>query len=897
MSAPSLEAIISITKNSVEKLAPEISELIESYLTKEERNLTYFDYFKLADILEETALRLNDEQKSSLVRVAELWREKGRNNVSNELFDLEGDIDILLKNGQVEPAISLVKKVFALGDQIKDQTSSQYISKKFARYFLDKSEYIKAAEWFRKALDINPRDYESLIGLSFALSSGGNTEEALQVTEQAIILYPNGVDFWYNKGYLLMHLNKQQEALDAIEKVIEIDPTYMPVWRIKGFILNLMGKFKESISSYEEHNKRTKHKDADALNEEGNIYHNSLKDYENAEKCYRKALESNKNHKFASMNLGKVYTKKEEWKKAIKYYDKVIEIDSSFPDAWFGKALVYELQGNFEKAQDCYKRATEIDSEKEEANFVLGFSLYKIGKYEEAIKKFHREIELRGRVRENASMWYHKALCFEGLGKNEEALECYEEAVDLEPTDLGTLKGLVRLLASFERYSEAVKYLDRITQIDSKNPDMWNLKGTIYQDFLKNYQEAIKCYNQAIKADSQYKFAWYKLGITYSILEMNEKAIEAFNKAIELDSQYLDACYEKAKVEESQKRYKEALESYKKCAELDPKNTKALFRIGYILGELKNYRDAIDAYSKVLEIDNRDIAAWGNKGYNYRMLKEYQNSIDCYDHALEIDPKYMYALNGTALTLQLQENWKEAMKYLDQALEIEPDNVQALLEKGLSLQNLKSEKEALECYDQVISLKPEDSVLAIAWANKSLILMRQQKHEAALEAVAKALELDPNYVLALNIKAALLFDYFNKVEEAYECFQHASEIEPENKDILCNLPEVLTVLEKHNEAINKVKEILELDLTPSRKIVMQYLLFANLLFSDKEKDAKAELTELLKLYRTTLRGKKVDWDFHGFRRFLEANTSRHKHLLLKLIDLFEQKIGINEFQN
>lgn len=821
-----VESLISALKVLLRgELTQELSELLKSYsIMGEKHELEYEDYVRLADALEKAAAKsLDHKQETSLKELVKLWRERARIVAHDQLFKLREEADTHISRGQLEDALACYEKAVALGEKIKDQLTAAYIANNFARAYLAKLEpdYVKAVEWFEKVIASNSEDYSALLGLSYALGNSGRLEEAVQASERATEVYENGVEGWFNRGFFLMQLDRDQEALDAFEKGIMVDRTYSPIWYAKAQLLTKMREFQQSIICYEEY-LNLQPNDADAWNDKGNVYYDYLKDYERAEQCYRKTLEIDSSHKYALYNLGLIYIKRENSVQAIENFDKAIKVDSSYADAWYQKGVALELAGNFEEAVVCYRKSISLKDNLEGAWFGLGYSYYMLGRYKEALEAYDRATKL---VENNERSWHNKALCLERLGKNEEAIVCYRRAIDLNPEYSKAFRSLVGLLEQLERYEEAAEYLDKLTNFESKNPDLWNWKGNIYHNYLKQYQKAVECYEQAVQSDPQYKYAWYNMGNSYRALEENDKAIQAYEKAIEADPDYFDAWYWKARVEERLKRFDESLKSYQHCVELDPKNSDAWFGIGYTQNELKNPKVAIKAYTKVLKLDKLNTAAWGNKGYSYRMLKKPKYAIKCYDKALEINPKYAYA-----------------------------------------------------------------------WTEKALILMQQEgKYEEAHDALEQAIKHDSKNSTALVAMGALLFEYFDKAEEAYEYFRRASKIEPNRTDLITNIPEVLMVLGRYDEARSKAYEALKIELTPHQICVMHFIIFATLLFEHKEKEARAELQKLLQFYRTNFLREKVDWTFQGTRRFLEASASKHKHLMLRVIDLFEKKLSLTRF--
>ena len=51
------------------------------------------------------------------------------------------------------------------------------------------------------------------------------------------------------------------------------------------------------------------------------------------------------------------------YEEAIKCYNKALELDPNFKEAWFRKGMAIGVLGNYEVAIECHENAIEIDPE------------------------------------------------------------------------------------------------------------------------------------------------------------------------------------------------------------------------------------------------------------------------------------------------------------------------------------------------------------------------------------------------------------------------------------------------------------------------------------------------------------------------------------------------------
>ena len=92
--------------------------------------------------------------------------------------------------------------------------------------------------------------------------------------------------------------------------------------------------------------------------------------------------------------------------------------------------------------------------------------------------------------------WRNKGGTLYFQGKYDEAIECYDKAIEIDPDSsvVWNNKGLA--LNALGKYEEAIACYDRVIEIDPQDADAWNNKG-LALDSLGNTSEAKKCYEKS----------------------------------------------------------------------------------------------------------------------------------------------------------------------------------------------------------------------------------------------------------------------------------------------------------------------------------------------------------------------------------------------------------------
>ncbi len=157
---------------------------------------------------------------------------------------------------------------------------------------------------------------------------------------------------------------------------------------------------------------------------------------------------------------------------------------------------------------------------------------------------------------EDFMAWYNKGLALAKLGKYEEAIECFDKAIELNPNFAPAWNNKGVALAKLGKYEEAIKCYDKALEIDPNYYYAWNNKGVALAK-LGRYEEAIKCYEKAIQINPNYVDAWYNLGLALSKLGRYEEAIKCFDKVLKLKPDYQSAKETKEIVEKKIKQIKD----------------------------------------------------------------------------------------------------------------------------------------------------------------------------------------------------------------------------------------------------------------------------------------------------------------------------------------------------
>jgi tetratricopeptide (TPR) repeat protein len=119
-----------------------------------------------------------------------------------------------------------------------------------------------------------------------------------------------------------------------------------------------------------------------------------------------------------------------------------------------------------------------------------------------------------------------KADVLRSLGKNDEAIQEYDNATKINSQDYLAWKNKGLTLYSQEKYDEAIEAFDEAIRVNQNSVEAWHNKGLAFYSQGK-YDEAIKAFDEAIRLDPKFAESWTYKGLAYSQKKYSE-AVKIF---------------------------------------------------------------------------------------------------------------------------------------------------------------------------------------------------------------------------------------------------------------------------------------------------------------------------------------------------------------------------------
>jgi tetratricopeptide (TPR) repeat protein len=153
--------------------------------------------------------------------------------------------------------------------------------------------------------------------------------------------------------------------------------------------------------------------------------------------------------------------------------------------------------GLFNEAMVCYNRAIELrpDDSTYYDNRAMAYMFN--GHDENALSDLKTSLELKPSLRTFVNM----GNALRRLDKSKEALECFDQALEIDPQDVTALESKANVLIADERYQESLDCIDRALIHDHNNASLFYKRGVLLCK-LGRISEGVPCLERVMMLDS-----------------------------------------------------------------------------------------------------------------------------------------------------------------------------------------------------------------------------------------------------------------------------------------------------------------------------------------------------------------------------------------------------------
>ncbi|MGA8262454.1 MAG: tetratricopeptide repeat protein [Arenicellales bacterium] len=285
-----------------------------------------------------------------------------------------------------------------------------------------------------------------------SLHALGRLEEAAEDYRQALELEPKNAEAHNNLGNILRDLGRYVDSTESHRQAIALRPAFVEAHFNLGLTLSALEDYRGAEAAFRTV-LRMRPDIADAHNHLGNLYKGQGR-LEKAVDAYRQALKLAPRFAEVHSNLGSTLAAQGAYEAAEASYRRALEIKPTAADILSNLGTFLMGRGRFEEAEECYRSAVRQRPGTADLHNHLGIALRGQGRFTEACAEFSRAIELKPGA---ASIHHNMGDALMDLGRLREAEEHHRQAVRLAPDSVSAHRNLGVALAVLGRPEDALE--------------------------------------------------------------------------------------------------------------------------------------------------------------------------------------------------------------------------------------------------------------------------------------------------------------------------------------------------------------------------------------------------------------------------------------------------------
>ena len=475
-------------------------------------------------------------------------------------------------------------------------------------YYMDKSEFDNAIDFFREAVTLDNKNTKATSGLSEALAFKGNdllvkdgAAAARKFFEEALRYNPRNSPAYFGLAEVFADLDQSGEAVSNYEKALQADAELTEIYVPLGILYYQQGEIAKAENLLAKAAAASPN-DAQAQYYLGMVRYSQNRN-EEALTSFRKAQALDANNAEAFFQAGETLMRLNRNQEAVQEYTKATALRDNYFDAWFGLGVAYADMDKHAEAIAPFKKASRLQNTHIDTYINLGDAYRLSDNYEDAEANYNLATTFMKRVpdysREEQADTYSK------IG--------YSIAKQCE-------KNLKKFVAC--RWEAAVRAMESASALSNNNVDFANLGWAYYnaakQDISYKRAEAARPKLEKAKenlekaAFSSPKFIegpLLNLGMTLTDLGDYPGAVDAFTRVIAKQPKWIFAINELGIAYRKQSKYPAAIEQFKKAIDRDEKYAVAHYNLGEAQFQVGNVPEAKKQYERLIKLGRRDLAA------------------------------------------------------------------------------------------------------------------------------------------------------------------------------------------------------------------------------------------------------------------------------------------------
>ena len=419
---------------------------------------------------------------------------------------------------------------------------------------------------------------------------------------------------------------------------------------------------------------------------------------------------------------------------------------------------------------------------------------------------------------------FSRAMALEGGGQWEAALEEYEKALAIDPTNSMIYSEMAAAYFRRRQVDQAMEYAERAIRADVDNFEAHQLLSTIYSNMLGQatsrsvppeiIDNAIEEFEHIVRLDPNERDAYLMLGRLYRFKNDPERATEVYRDFLEIAPGSEEGAISLAELQIDAGNVEEAVEILKKFNEEQPGSQTALTTLGDAYARLEDFDGAAEAYSGALLLDENNIDLMRALAQALFFADRFDEAIERYQRLIVEDPEDALANLRIGQIYRERMKYDEAREHVGKAAQLVPDSTEirfnlALLNRdsGRFEEALSEVQELLRQTEQPRYTDAERSNRRVFLTHVAILNSMMERFDGTIEAFNEIKRIERNPDGTIDSYIVDMYRSADQLDRALAHSNTALEDYPENRQLLIQNADLIALEGRVEEGIAALREM------------------------------------------------------------------------------------------
>lgn len=682
--------------------------------------------------------------------------------------------------------------------QIDDKLAAAHWG--LARAFEGLERFPEMIDELRKVIALDKDNLEARLKLGNYYLAGSRSRadiiaEAERLAKEVLDKDPKSIEGHILMGSVLFSQQQKDKAFAELDKAIQLDPN-----RVESYL---------SLAKF----------------------HIAVREPEKAEAVFKHAISINGNSSLAHSEYGKFLTQMNRQPEAEAELRKAVEVGPNDRNAHFVLASYYYVNKQMDKAEAAYKALAGLQPDKPEGHAVLADFYSAVGRNDDAINIYKEILSkspdfLQGR--------YRLAEIMLTKGDTQGATAQLDEAFKKDQHDRQALLLRARMKAQRGQPDDLKSAVEDLKDVLRQEPQsrmglyfmaqanynlgMFDQARAFASDLEKNFPDYLPAKLMQLQlALAGGKPSDYQSGIqlaTDLLSRVDKTAPDRENSPQVLSEIREKALLSRGTAQLQLRNLPAARADYEAAKNVAPQDPVVYNSLAIIAVAENKPADAISSFEAALNVDRTNFDALNGIITLYAKNKEFDKATARIDQALSAYPNMAALHYLKAQVFGYQQNMQMVEAELNKALELDQNYLPAYSALAALYIQSNQQDRAIAQYQKIISLRPEN---ATPYVLIGMLEDQRKNYDVAVDNYRKALEKDPNSVIAAN-NLAWLYASTGKgnLDEAVRLAQSAVQRNPNVSGFVDTLGWVYYKKNLHSAAVEQLRKAISLNEAEAR---------------------------------------------------------------------------------